>query len=1373
MGVRVRFCYQVFRGLAAGLACLWFAGGGAAAADMSVYSPHYVVSTYAGYAGQGNADGVGLTQAQFAYPQGVAVDAAGNRYVADTVNHTIRKVTPAGVVSTLAGLAGAQGFRNGTAGEAWFNSPLGIAVSADGSKVFVADTGNQVLRRINTATGLVTTVAGAVGETGAVDGTETSARFNSPAGLALAADGTLYVADAGNNRVRKLVFGSGMAVTVTTVAGNGTLPAGSLDGIGAAAKLNQPVAVALNSGGTELYVAETAGQVVRRITLSSASVVTLAGAAGVTGTADGSGGAGGAARFNKPSGLALNPAGTELFVADQESNTLRKITVSSGAVTTVAGSAGVIGSVSGAALGAALFRLPTGLAYDSVAGGVVVADTFNSQLRLYDPVAATVTTLAGAPEARNSTDGAAATARFNTPAALALHSDGTLYVADRENHLIRKITPQGVVSTLAGMAGAAGTADGMGGAGGVARFNYPSALALNATGTELFVADGDVNIGRVRRILLSGGVATVSTLLGVFKEPRGLAVTASGLLYVSETGDGKIWVYATPSASPIVVEPGVLRESGLLRPWGLAVGTGGEVYVADSYNQLIKKWIPGAPTEFGILAGASGGGANDAIGTAAKFLYPSGVAVDATGNLYVSEQENQQVRRITPAGVVTTLAGRPQEKGFADSAEGSARFKYPLGLAVSADGSSVYVADGDNHSIRKLSLIPAPTVSSASTAGDTYGQAFIYNIQAAPAITAYGLTGTLPAGLEFNSQRGQITGTPTVAGVYNVTVSATNATGTTSLNLTITITKQPVTITFTEGGLSSRWDGTARVPVAETSNGIHTVSFTYNGSATPPTKVGTYTVVATVNEPNFTGTATGTFTVLPPEAYTVGTLPGGAGVDADALAVDGAGNVYIADAGAGLIRKLTPAGILSDVALTGAPGGFAPTGIAVAADGTLYVSDSVNGRICRISSGGTVDTLVEGFTTPAALILSRDATKLFLLDSDGNGGYVRQIRLADGNVTTLASKFVGLEYPRGLAENPDGTLFVTDSVGKVVYEITTDSVLPAIAGQNALNGSADGVGNQARFNEPFGLIVASDGALLVSDSANNTLRRIEIATAAVSTVAGLAGTEGEGFFNGTGSAALLAGPRSLALRPDGAVVFADTTNHALRLATPPPSVPVITSALTAQGTQSSAFTYALTASGIPITYAASGLPSGLAIDSGSGLISGTPTESGVFTVTLTAGNAVGDGQASLVLTIAPPTYPVWQASYFTPTEVSQTALGAAAADPDGDGFANFIEYALGTNPRSASSVPMIQSSIQSGYLQLTYSRLRAHSPSTLSFTPEVSTNLQTWQSGASYLQEISVNALNSAREQVVVRSLSPLALTGRSFVRLRVSVVTP
>ena len=273
--------------------------------------------------------------------------------------------------------------------------------------------------------------------------------------------------------------------------------------------------------------------------------------------------------------------------------------------------------------------------------------------------------------------------------------------------------------------------------------------------------------------------------------------------------------------------------------------------------------------------------------------------------------------------------------------------------------------------------------------------------------------------------------------------------------------------------------------------------------------------------------------------------------------------------------------------------------------------------------------------------------------------------------------------------------------------------------------------------------------------------------------------------DGVGSAARLANPRALVLLPGGSVVFSDTQytydiegniiakNSSLRLATPPPRVPVITSATSAQAAQSVPFNYAIVATGFPTNYVATGLPAGVSINSGTGVISGIPAESGVFNISLGAGNAVGDCQATLSLTIAPPTYSAWQAVHFTATELTETTLAAVGSDADGDGFANFIEYALGSNPRAVRSVPFIQTTLQGGYLLLTYNRLRAQSSSNLTITPEVSTDLQIWRSGASYLQEISALPLDTAREQVVVRSLSPLSTFGRSFLRLKIQTTAP
>ena len=255
-----------------------------------------VVSTLAGAAGSpGSADGPG---ARFAYPRGVAVDAAGTVYVADTNNSTIRKITPAGVVSTLAGTAASNGSADGTGAGARFNNPFGVAVDAAGA-VYVADTNNSTIRKITPA-GVVTTLAGTAGSGGSADGTGAAARFNVPIGVAVDAAGTVYVADTNNNTIRKIT----PAGAVSTLAGTaGSF--GSADGTGASARFAYPRGVAVDAAGA-VYVADEGNSTIRKI-MPAGAVSTLAGTAASIGSADGTGAA---ARFRNPAGVAVDAAVT-------------------------------------------------------------------------------------------------------------------------------------------------------------------------------------------------------------------------------------------------------------------------------------------------------------------------------------------------------------------------------------------------------------------------------------------------------------------------------------------------------------------------------------------------------------------------------------------------------------------------------------------------------------------------------------------------------------------------------------------------------------------------------------------------------------------------------------------------------------------------------------------------------------------------------------------------------------------------------------------------------------------------------------------------------------------------------------------------------
>lgn len=307
-----------------------------------VQSPiaYATVSTLAGSGSPGFVNGVG-TAAKFYSPDGGAVDTQGNLYVADYVNGCVRKITPAGLVSTFAGGTG-TGLLNGPAATAKFSGILDVAIDVQGN-LYVADTDNACIRKI-TAAGIVSTLAG-TGTAGFADGPGTTAQFSSPSGVAVDAQGTVYVADYGNFRIRKILPNG----TVSTLAGTGQR--GYADGAGSVAQFKGLEGLALNTNGL-LYAADTEDHRIRTVT--SAGVVSTLAGTGVRGFADG---AGAAAQFYIPAGVAVDSQG-DVLVSEVGNNCIRRID-KNGVVSTLAGTR-VAGMMDGP-VGTAQFDRPSGL----------------------------------------------------------------------------------------------------------------------------------------------------------------------------------------------------------------------------------------------------------------------------------------------------------------------------------------------------------------------------------------------------------------------------------------------------------------------------------------------------------------------------------------------------------------------------------------------------------------------------------------------------------------------------------------------------------------------------------------------------------------------------------------------------------------------------------------------------------------------------------------------------------------------------------------------------------------------------------------------------------------------------------------------------
>lgn len=321
-----------------------------------------------------------------------------------------------------------------------------------------------------------------------------------------------------------------------------------------------------------------------------------------------------------------------------------------------------------------------------------------------------VTTLAGNGTA-GYVDGTGTAAEFNGPGAAAVDSSGNLYVADYYDCTIRKISPTGVVTTLAG-SGTAGYYDGTGAA---AQFNTPRGIAVDSSG-NVYVADYQNN--RIRKISPAGAVTTLAGsgstgsadgtgTAAQFSDPIGVAVDASGVVYVADTGSQKIRVISTAGVVTTLAGSGTAgfadgtgTAAQVNAPYGIAVDASGNVYVADDINNRIRKISSAGVVT--TMAGSGTAGSADVAGTAAQFYYPTHLAVDTSGNVYVGD--SLRIRKVSPAGIVTTLAGS-STSGYADGTGAAAQFELPDGVAVSAAGI-VYVADQDANRIRVIRLPP-------------------------------------------------------------------------------------------------------------------------------------------------------------------------------------------------------------------------------------------------------------------------------------------------------------------------------------------------------------------------------------------------------------------------------------------------------------------------------------------------------------------------------------------------------------------------------------------------------------------------------------------------------------------------------------------
>jgi hypothetical protein len=576
-----------------------------------------IITTVAGDTCGDSGDGGPAIQAQLLDPSHVAVDAAGNLYIADTFR--VRKVDVNGIITTVAG-DGQSGYSGdgGPATEASFMGVRGVALDVAGN-LYIADQGNNRIRKVDT-NGIITTIAGSGMQGYEGDGgPATEAKLYRPLSVAVDVSGNLYIADDGNNCIRK-VEKNGI---ITTIAGNGTEGYGGDNGPATLAQLRYPSGVATDVFGN-LYIADRGNNRVRGVKdifvpEDTFNIIVTAAGNGIMGYS-GDGGPSTEAQLSRPTGVAVD-ASNNLYIADYLNHRVRKVDAN-GMITLIAGNGTGGYSGDGRLATEAELYYPSGVAVDAL-GNLYIADNYNSCIRKVDRNGI-ITTVAGNGDWGYRGDGGPATqAQLNSPTGLVVDVWDNLYIADQGNHCIRRVDRNGIITTIAGN-GTRGYA-GDGGPAVQAELWYPSDIATDALHNFYIVDWGN---GRIRKVDANGIITTVA----------GNGISGYG-------GNG---VAAT--------------QTSLDGPNGVAVDHLGNLYIADTRNHLIRKVNQDGiiTTIVGCLYMTRSGYGNywgdGGPAIRAALNYPIDVAVNPLGELYIADRWNDRIRVVMPQR--STITGR-------------------------------------------------------------------------------------------------------------------------------------------------------------------------------------------------------------------------------------------------------------------------------------------------------------------------------------------------------------------------------------------------------------------------------------------------------------------------------------------------------------------------------------------------------------------------------------------------------------------------------------------------------------------------------------------------------------------------------------------
>ena len=1215
----------------------------AVAADQS-----YLITTYAG--GQPPLTAAPAVGAVVGRASGVATDGAGNIWFTDSMLHSVFKVDTNGNMTRVAG-TGSAGFSgdSGPAVAAQLSHPFALAVDTSGT-LYIADSFNGRIRKVDRS-GIITTVAGGGADTS--DGVPaTSSKLNNPQGVLVDSNGNLYFSDYQGHRVRK-VNPNGI---VSTVAGTGTSGYSGDNGSATAAQLAYPAGIALDGDGN-LYISDSHNGRIRK-TDSSGNISTIAGPG--TGGNFGDNGPATSAFLGSPNGLTLDASGN-LYFADFSNSRIRMVT-KGGVISTVAGT-GTKGLGDGGPATSAALQNPYGVACDS--SGLYIADYYNQRVRMV--AGGNISTVAGGGVADS---GPAVFAGFSKPSAVVKDQFGNLYVADSTNHRVRKITPSGTISTVAGT-GSAGYS-GEKSAATNAQFNTPSGMALDLSG-NLYIAD--TNNHRIRMIDGAGNVSTVAgtgtagysgdgsaATAAKINYPGGLAFDSTGNLYFADGSNHRVRKIDLTGKITTVAGTGISGFNGdgieattarLNYPSDVALDSFGNLYIADSYNYRIREVDTNSNISTIAGTGVSGNSGDGTPAIAAQIATVYGIAVDNNNNLFLADTGNSDIREITSSGTMVRLTAA----GMAYSGDGgpstSAHLYNPRGVWV--DGSGwIYAADYDNNVIRLLIPTATPLLSVTSSHGGVFHRGSVgqYTITVgnnalAGAANDVGVNVILSAGLNLTGLDG---GSSWTCGGTTCTATATLQPGASYPPIAATVAvdlaapEQVTTqITVSGGGfptagvedLTQVTDTPPGIPVLiSPANASYNVALTAALNWTSATLATSYDLYfGTAQAPPFLmNTAALTYS---PAALSSGTTYYWYVAARHGTASTPSSTWSFTTAPAGTCTyTISPA----NVTFTAAGGAGA---ITVNTQPGCYWSATGNGWV-TINSGGsglgtgavnyTVASTTTGGRSYSFQIGGQTAT---IVEMPAQGFLINTLSGAQAPPVIMPALSAPVSFPVGVVADSTGNVYFQDGWLNIVYRVDSQGKLTRVAGTGVPGYSGDGIpAITAQLNLYGNMARDAAGNLYVADSGGSRVRKIatdgNIYTVAGTGVAGYSGD------NGPATAAQVYGPIAVAVDATGNVYIADEFNNRIRM--------VSTSGTISTVAGNGAKGYG--GDGAPATAAQLQRPQGIAVDSHGNLFIADTTNQRIRKVT-TDGNIAtiagtgtsgysGDGGAATSAKLASP-----------------------------------------------------------------------------------------------------------------------------------------